>query len=441
MMGTLVVKDVKADKQRGKRLCPAPCLSGGLLALLVLGLCFGSVRTLHAEPASGNGATDWRSKRLAKQMTAAKPVAQTLPSTLDNSLKSLVYLFAAAAFCLPAALVIYFRRLPPTPKLKAPTPAPAPAELDPAIQSLFRDLVMGLSNTGSAQVAVEAYDPVPRQLDKIAKLFGQFHQVTGPAESQKVLSELARAFFALKESCTAPGLRVMWQCASLLEALIRQVARKQSEATHSCLRTVAGGIDLLRKLTDAGKLDDNLLTDPPVKVLAVDDNAVCLSAAAMALKNAFPGVDLAADGETSLRLTQAASYDAIFLDVEMPGMDGFELCSKIHQTSKNEKTPVIFVTAHRDFDSRAKSAECGGYELIGKPFLPLEIAFKAFALITDRRLQNTGRVATADSNCKIAIQPVVATAAKAAGESKHTEHRKRESFAPSPKQGIQGAGA
>jgi CheY-like chemotaxis protein len=456
-MGTIVVKDAKADIQRGKRLSPAACLSGGLLALVLLGVCFGAVSMLHAEPTLGaidpvantsselssngssaglvtvgSGGPDWKNKRLAKVMAAAKTAPQTLPSRINNSLRTLIYAFVAGALCLPAALIIYLGRLalPPVIKITESVPVPAPAEMDPAIKILLHELGAGPAATTLVQATDEDYGPVPLQLEKIAGLFGQINKVDEPAARQKMLSELAGAFSALKQSCNVPGLRVMWQCASLVQALVKQVAQKESEVTHSCLRTVAGGIDLLRRLSEAENPRDNLIADPPVKVLAVDDNPVCLRAVVMALKNAFPGIDTAAAGAPGLQLAEAWSYDAIFLDVEMPGMDGFELCSKIHRTSRNEKTPVIFVTAHSDFDSRARSAVCGGHELIGKPFLALEISLKAFTLIAARRFQSTPEEAvTAGSNCRTGILPVVDTAATTAGESNRVTRVRMETSA------------
>jgi CheY-like chemotaxis protein len=86
-------------------------------------------------------------------------------------------------------------------------------------------------------------------------------------------------------------------------------------------------------------------------------------------------------------LAEATAYDAIFLDVEMPGMDGFELCTRIHATTSNRITPVVFVTRHADFDARAKSSLTGARDLIGKPFLTFEVALKALTLVLNRRLQ------------------------------------------------------
>ena len=60
----------------------------------------------------------------------------------------------------------------------------------------------------------------------------------------------------------------------------------------------------------------------------------------------------------------------------MPGKSGFEVCEQIRALSNNRTTPVIFVTGQTDFESRAKLSLSGGNDLIGKPFLPLELAVK-----------------------------------------------------------------
>jgi len=389
---------------------------GYLLLIALLVLCAGTIGSPATERTSGSpgqafeagsdsnrdsasvrpasvrvSAQDWESKRQAKLMVAAKPVPQRLPSMIQDGMAALLYVLIAAVLCFLVALVVYLRRfaVPPVPMPKTAPPKPPPGEKDPALIGFFHELWTGPSAAAPGEVHVEDYGPVPAQLEKIEGLFSEINHCVDARLRQKMLADLAQGLYGFKLSCNAPGLRVIWQCASILERLVKALAQKETEVTHSCLRTVAGGVDLLRTLSNAGELDDHLVTDPPVKLLAVDDNAICLRAIAMALNLAFPGLDLSADGASGLSLAQAWGYDAIFLDVEMPTMDGFELCSKIHQTALNQKTPVIFVTGHSDFDSRVKSAVCGGHELIGKPFLPLEIAFKAFALVAVRRLQNS----------------------------------------------------
>jgi DNA-binding response OmpR family regulator len=65
----------------------------------------------------------------------------------------------------------------------------------------------------------------------------------------------------------------------------------------------------------------------------------------------------------------------------MPGMNGFELCTRLRTYPTNAKTPVIFVTGLTDFESRAKSTLSGGSDLIAKPFLFMELAVKAITHI------------------------------------------------------------
>jgi CheY-like chemotaxis protein len=187
--------------------------------------------------------------------------------------------------------------------------------------------------------------------------------------------------------CRVRELRPIWQLAFGLEGLTRQLSRELAEVTASTLQTVAGGVDLLHDLCASGlKLDS--ASHPPARFLVVDDDAVSRFAVAASLKKAFNAPDLAPDAETGLALAAKQAYNVIFLDVEMPGMDGFELCKRIRQTAFNPGTPVVFVTRCSDFDSRAKAALSGGQHLLGKPFLALEITVKALTLLWRARQMN-----------------------------------------------------
>jgi two-component system response regulator ResD len=151
------------------------------------------------------------------------------------------------------------------------------------------------------------------------------------------------------------------------------------------MRTVAGAVDLFESLLSPAT-GPEILSDPPIKFLAVDDDPVSRHTISFALKRALTAPDLAENGPAGLSLAEAAPYDVIFLDVQMPEMDGFEVCSRIHQTGANATTPVVFVTCSSDFNSRAQSTLVGGNDLIGKPFLTFEITVKALTLALRTRL-------------------------------------------------------
>ncbi|PWU21919.1 MAG: hypothetical protein C5B50_00575 [Verrucomicrobia bacterium] len=226
----------------------------------------------------------------------------------------------------------------------------------------------------------------PKEIATMRSILSGLSSAADPVAKQKSLTELVGAVAVLKGQASKPPLRPFWQVSSALEGLLGQLAKKPAEITSSALRTIANALDLLNSLCQPD-IKPELATEPAVRVLAVDDDAVCRHAISFALQKVLSPPDLASDGQAALALASELSYDVIFLDVEMPGMDGFELCSRLHATNANKATPVVFVTRHSDFDSRAKSSLSGGRELIGKPFLTFEIAVKALTMVMRRRLQ------------------------------------------------------
>src|SRR5262249_36058484 len=88
----------------------------------------------------------------------------------------------------------------------------------------------------------------------------------------------------------------------------------------------------------------------------------------------------------ALQMLREKHYDLALLDIEMPGLDGFELCKQMRALPGYQKTPVVYVTAHSDFESRAKSILSGGNDLIAKPVFPLELAVKAVTHLLKHKL-------------------------------------------------------
>ncbi|MGO8836450.1 MAG: response regulator [Limisphaerales bacterium] len=203
---------------------------------------------------------------------------------------------------------------------------------------------------------------------------------------QQMLTKLYFEMGVLKDEAGLPEALPVWQAASALEGLLKQLTEKIRNVTPSTLRTVAGGLDLLDDLCVPG-LRPDLLTDRPLRFLVVDDDRISRQALAHALEKAFSQPDLTVDGEAALARANEQAYDVIFLDVQMPGMDGFELCTKIRDTVPNRTTPVVFVTQQSDFDARCKSTLSGGNDLMGKPFLTFEVTVKALTLALHGRLQ------------------------------------------------------
>ena len=231
----------------------------------------------------------------------------------------------------------------------------------------------------------EFFQAVPGQLKTLRNRFAEVGASTDPGVRQKMLGDLNTEMTALKQRVGSLELTPAWHLATSLERLIGQLSEKPASITPSTLRTAAGGLLLLNDLCVPGVRKD-LATDPPVRFLAVDDDPISRRVVSMCLKKVAQAPDLAEHGEAALEMAGRQAYDAVFLDVEMPGLDGFEVCTRIHELPANRLTPVIFVTSHNDFDSRAKSISSGGRDLIAKPFLSAEITLKALTLLFRGRL-------------------------------------------------------
>src|SRR5258706_4617521 len=226
----------------------------------------------------------------------------------------------------------------------------------------------------------------PEQFARLRGIFSEISRTPDEAARQKLLGNLSLQVGALKVTVATSELLPAWQLASALEGLLNQLAAKASNVNPSGLRSAAAALDLLEALSVSG-LRPDLLTNPPVRLLAVDDDPIIRHAISFALKKALNQPDLATDGKAALVMVEQHRYDVVFLDVEMPGMGGFELCTKIQETVPNRTTPVVFVTNHSDFNARARSALTGAHDLIGKPFLTFEITLKALTLVLRARLE------------------------------------------------------
>jgi CheY-like chemotaxis protein len=232
----------------------------------------------------------------------------------------------------------------------------------------------------------EFFAAAPDRLAEIRKVLPELGRAFDEDERKGTLLKLHELVCALKEKANCWDLRPVWQLTSALELLLKRLADKGKEATPSTIRTVASTMDLLAELCVPGVRPD-LIINPPITVLAVDDDPLCLRAVLFALQKAEMTPDLAKNGEEALALAAEKSYDVVFMDIMMPIMDGLTACTKIHETPKNKTTPVVFVTARTDFRARTESTLVGGADLMAKPFLMFEITVKALAFAMRKRLE------------------------------------------------------
>lgn len=108
--------------------------------------------------------------------------------------------------------------------------------------------------------------------------------------------------------------------------------------------------------------------DEPVRILLVDDLEENLIALSALLRREGLSCETASSGEEALELLLVKDYALAFLDVQMPGMDGFELAEFMRNSERSRHIPIIFVTAGAgDGTRRFKGYEAGAVDFIQKP--------------------------------------------------------------------------
>jgi DNA-binding response OmpR family regulator len=225
-------------------------------------------------------------------------------------------------------------------------------------------------------------------MDTIAQLRGllqSFVKTEGDTARLPSLFSLYRRVHTITSNAAVADLSAISKMASALEALIKELYEKPKNINPSTLRTLASSIDFLAILFEQGsqlQLDANA----PPNILVVDDEVISRRAIILALEKAQLKCVSVDTPETALTLLAQDRFDLIFLDVEMPEMSGFDLCTRLRGLPLNRDTPVVFVTSLTDFESRARSTLSGGNDLIAKPFLFIELAVKALTFVLRRRL-------------------------------------------------------
>jgi len=109
------------------------------------------------------------------------------------------------------------------------------------------------------------------------------------------------------------------------------------------------------------------------RILAVDDDAPALAALKANLSQRGYDVQTAGSGEDALELIERESYDLFILDVNMPGLNGIEVCKAIRQHPKTQNTPVIFLTAKGMVGDMLDGKEAGSDLYLVKPVLASKI--------------------------------------------------------------------
>ena len=122
-------------------------------------------------------------------------------------------------------------------------------------------------------------------------------------------------------------------------------------------------------------------------ILIVDDMPNNLGALLDYLTDFGFEVLVAEDGESAIEQVEYALPDLILLDVLMPGIDGFETCSRLKSNQTTKDIPVIFMTALSDAEDKVKGFSVGGVDYVTKPIQQAEVLARVTTHLSIRNLQ------------------------------------------------------
>jgi CheY-like chemotaxis protein len=268
----------------------------------------------------------------------------------------------------PAAPPPPVRGLP----INRPSPAPAPSEA-PTPATEFQ-----------TKARRSFLQTAPTTCAAMRSLCQTFATAPNDTERDQRLQNLYRKVHFIAATAGLAQCHHLAQMACAFEALLFELISRPASITPSVLRTIASTVDFLALLFDCARDSD---TEVPLSVqaLVVDDDPLSNRLVIAALQRAQLQARSTDDPMVGLQWMKETHYDLVLLDVEMPGMDGFELCRRLRTLPGYKKTPVIYVTSHNDFESRTKGILSGGDDLISKPVFPMELAVKAVAQLLKKQ--------------------------------------------------------
>lgn len=110
-----------------------------------------------------------------------------------------------------------------------------------------------------------------------------------------------------------------------------------------------------------------------MKVLVAEDNPEMRQLARDILRTIGVEVITAYDGPSALDTAQSQQPDLVVLDIDMPGMNGFDVCAELKSNANTAQIPVLMLTAQSDVEHRVHGLEVGADDYLSKPYSPREL--------------------------------------------------------------------
>ena len=227
---------------------------------------------------------------------------------------------------------------------------------------------------------------VPGTVNRLRETLVRLIRQKDPTALTTNLNDLLQTAHLIAGSAGAVGQKKIAQSSAALEAYVHDLLGKPDEINPSVIRTICQAVDFVCALLKDAK--ETPAVEESGLILIVDDEPLSRRAAKVSMDRAQLKSVCLSSPMTALQVLAENAFDLIILDVQMPEMDGFELCQRLRVLPGHKATPVVFVTSMSDFETRTKSTASGGNEFIAKPYMLMELALKA--IISMKRAKPAG---------------------------------------------------
>ena len=289
-----------------------------------------------------------------------------------------------------------FHSPPPRSRTEVPPSPPVEPEavVEPAVPAAPAEEMEMDDAEFQADLLKSFIESTPQALVTLRKLVQDLGAAKDQAARLNLLLELYRK---MHDALGTPARDLQLNISTFgaaVEVLLQELHETPKNLGPSTLRTIGQSIDLLADLCASGVASDPI-DQTNFNIMVADDEILSRRAIIYALGKTGLKATSVEDPQAALKLAAGKSFDLILLDNQMPGLDGLDLCAKIHALPNNKNTPVILVTRPAAFKTRAKDISSGGADLISKPFMFMELTVKALTAVFRSHLLRETKVCSA----------------------------------------------
>lgn len=252
--------------------------------------------------------------------------------------------------------------------------------------------VMGTADYMSPEQAAD--DPVTAASDRYSFAVVAYEMFTGRVPFQSESS--AAVLVAHITRPVPPPHELRGELLAHVEAVLRRGLAKHANDRHP---TASSFVAALRPAAWLGQrevagapesIPERRPSDPKTPVvLVVDDGAANRELIKACLSDVDCDVRTAEDGYVALRMIKESPPDLVLLDVQMPGIDGYEVCEHIKGQSNGSLLPVVMITALNDTSDRVRALATGADDYMSKPVDRIELVARVRSALRLKRVYNS----------------------------------------------------